>query len=621
MKKTFLVLLIAAALVGQLSAGGGSEEVVEQAAGATFEGLMNIDRSGWEIGSKGGSFVMSTLGDPKSFNLTVAAETSTTDVMYRVYSPLIRRNQLTMEWEPAVAESYQMSDDELTLTVKVRKGMKWSDGDDLTAEDFVFTVNQLDLREDVASNSRDGLMVDGQPIKVSLVDKYTLTISTPSIWAGIYEIANIYPAPMHIFADVIGWDESKGYDYEWEWGTKTDDEGKSYKAVIEKKPAGVNYAAINSFWGVDVDVTKVVGNGPFTIAEYLPAQKIVFAKNKNYWEKDEKGHALPYLDEVVFLIVEDQDTALAKFQAGELDALGLRGEDYAVLIDGKEAGGYQMYSIGPSSSTEFITMNQNFDTVPEPIVTWTNNLAFREALAHLVDRQTIINNVAYGFGYPQYTFVPRFSPFYWEGADDEALKFDPEAAKAKLDSIGYIDRDGDGWREDPDGNKITLRMTTNSGNTVRESIGEIFSQEARAVGIEVNFQPEDFNTMVGKLLSGNDWDIILIGLTGSIDPIDGSNVYQSSGNLHMIQPNQPSPVREWEAAADKAFIAANATTDEAERRAGWVELQKIWMNNLPWIYTFNSALMGAYSTEFGNIKPQPVSYYGVGNCLSRIYLK
>ncbi len=620
MKKVFFVLLIAAALVGQLSAGG-SEEVVEQATEATFEGLMNVNRSGWEIGSKGGSFVMSTLGDPKSFNMAVAAETSTTVVTDRLYSPLVRRNQLTMEWEPGVAESYEMSADEMTLTVKVRKGLKWSDGDDLTAEDFVFTYNQINLREDVATNSRDGLMIDGEPVKVSLVDKHTLTITTPSIWAGVYEIAATAPVPMHIFGEVMGWDESKGYDYEWEWGTETDDEGNTHDVIVEKKPAGVDYAAINSFWGVDADVTEIVGNGPFVLAEYVPAQKIVFAKNKYYWEKDEKGHALPYLDEVVYLIVEDQDTSLAKFQAGELDALGLRGEDYAVLIDGKEAGGYEMYSIGPASGTQFITINQNFDTMPEPTVTWTNNLVFRQALAHLVDRQTIINNVAYGFGYPQYTFVPRTSPFYWEGADDEALKFDPEAAKAKLDSIDYIDRDGDGWREDPNGNKITLRMTTNSGNTVRESIGEIFSQEARAIGIEVNFQPEDFNTMVGKLLSGNDWDIILIGLTGSIDPISGSNVYPSSGNLHMIHPNQTTPAREWEAAADAAFIAANATTDEAERRVGWVELQKIWMGNLPWIYTFNSAQMGAYSTEYGNIKPQPVDGYGVGNCLTRIYVK
>ena len=621
MKQTTCVLLLAAALFGLIGCGGPEEVVEEAATEVTFEGLLNIDRSGWDIGKPGGTFVMAVTGDPKSLNLSVAAETTTTDVMYRVYSPMIRRNQLTMEWEPAVAESYDLSEDEMTMTVKIRKGLKWSDGEPLTAKDFVFTYNQVDLREDVQSNSRDGLMIDGEPIKVTLVDDLTLTITTPSVWAGIYEIANTYPVPMHIISGVIGWDESMGFDYEWEWGTETDEDGNSYEVVVETKPDGADYAALNSFWGVDADVTTIVGNGPFVLSEYVPAQKIVFARNENYWEEDEKGNALPYLDEVVYLIVEDLDTRLAKFQAGETDGTGLRGEDYAVLIDGKEEGGYEMYSIGADSGTQFITINQNTDTMAEPAVTWTNTLEFRQAMAHLVDRQTIINNIAYGFGYPQYTFVPRVSPFYWEGADDEALKFDPEAAKAKLDAIEYIDRDGDGWREDPDGNKITLRMTTNAGNTVRESIAELFSQEARAVGIEVNYQPEDFNTMVGKLMSGEDWDIILIGLTGSLDPISGANVYQSSGWLHMIHPNQETPGRDWEAAADAAFVAANATTDEAVRREGWVELQQIWMENLPWIYTFNTALMGAYSTEFGNIKPQPVDYYETTACLHRMYVK
>ena len=108
-------------------------------------------------------------------------------------------------------------------------------------------------------------------------------------------------------------------------------------------------------------------------------------------------------------------------------------------------------------------------------------------------------------------------------------------------------------REDPDGNKIELILNTNSGNDVREQIGELFSQEAKAVGIDVTFKPEAFNEMVTRLVSSYDWQMILIGLTGSVDPVGGANVYPSYGNLHMIEPNQESPRRDWEAAVDASL--------------------------------------------------------------------
>ena len=164
-------------------------------------------------------------------------------------------------------------------------------------------------------------------------------------------------------------------------------------------------------------------------------------------------------------------------------------------------------------------------------------------------------------------------------------------------------------------------MNTNSGNTVRENIGELFAQECRKIGIDMSFQPEDFNSLVTKLLSGENWEAILIGLTGSVDPISGANVYPSSGNLHMIEPNQESPRRAWEAEVDAAWKVANNTTDEAQRTRGWETIQRIWADELPWIYTFNAALLGAYKTKFGNVYPQPVSGYGWDGIVHRLYLK
>jgi peptide/nickel transport system substrate-binding protein len=118
MKKGFLMILAVLLLLPGLAfAGAASEEVVDTEAAeemdTQFEGVLDIDRTqGWEIGRKGGRFVITQFGsDPRSFNDAVAAETSSTDVTAQLYSGPVRRNQFTLEFEPALAESWTISAD------------------------------------------------------------------------------------------------------------------------------------------------------------------------------------------------------------------------------------------------------------------------------------------------------------------------------------------------------------------------------------------------------------------------------------------------------------------------------------------------------------------------------
>ena len=595
---------------------GGSQEVVADGPQEETEsyGMIEVDYKPYEIGKSGGRFVMSVLSDPKTFNNALASETSTSDITYRLYDALVKRDQVTLEWAPLCAESWEFSEDNKTLTLHVRKDLKWSDGTPCDASDWVFTFNHVNLQSTVEGNSRDGSFVNEKPVIVKLIDDYTLSITADTVYAGMLNIAYTHPVPKHIFGPLIGWTEEMGYDYKFHW-----EDGE----VVEENPYNLDYNAINSYWGLDCDVTTIVGNGPFVLGEFVAGQKVVLKKNPHYFMKDAAGTRLPYFDEVVLLTVSDQDTQLAKFQAGELDRYNMRGEDYAILVDKMEELNFNIYNTGSRFNTQFITFNQNLDAteVDAHILKWTNNKKFRTAMAHLVDRETIVNNIAYGFGLPQYSFVPRCSPYYWEKADEVATKFNPDKAKEILDGLKIIDRDGDGIREDEDGNKISMRMTTNSGNRVRESIGELFAQEAKKIGIEVNFQPEDFNVMVGKLLSGSNWDIILIGLTGSVDPISGVNVYPSSGNLHMNEPNQVKPRREWERQVDEAWKVANNTIDENQRKTGWTTIQKIWIDELPWIYTFNETQLTAYNAGLGNIYSRPMRDYSWDGILQYMYWK
>jgi peptide/nickel transport system substrate-binding protein len=620
------------------------EPAEEPVTGTTPADLVPVDySSGWELGKQGGELVRAALGDPKSLNGVIAAETSTTDVTDFLTAGAISRDQFTLEFKvnEGFGKSYEVSEDELSVVVEIEQGLKWSDGDDLTAEDIVFSLNHLMLREDVGSNSRSGYMIETEvdgytaaiPVKAELIDLYTYKITLPTVRANLVELAGIAVYPMHIFGPLIGWDKSMGFEYDYSLEL-AEDEGYTYWETVEERDPALDYAAVTSFWGLDADVSEIVSAGPFIIAEYVPGQRLVLGRNPNYYGKDEEGVQLPYLEKVTYVLVEDQDTALARFLAGELDLLGLRGSDYAVFtqerLNSLEA---TLYDVGPVFSTQFLVFNQNPDadtaddgslipgTIKPEVYYWTSNIDFRMAMAHLVDRQTLINNVAFGFGYPQYSFVPRVSPYYYEGADEDAAKYDPEMAKDILDGLGWVDTDGDGWREDDKGRKIVFELTTNSGNTDREAIGTLFAEDAASVGIQVNFRPEDFNTMVGKLLAGQGWDAIIIGLTGSVDPISGSNVYPSSGNLHMTNPNQSSPGTMWEYEVDQAWQWANNTTDEEQRKEGFEIIQRIWLEQNPWIFTYNASAMNAFKSKFGNIYPRPIDGYDWKGILERIYVK
>ncbi|MBU8912964.1 MAG: ABC transporter substrate-binding protein [Spirochaetales bacterium] len=635
MKRSLLVMLSLLLLLPAFAfAGGAEEEVVDvemAGAGTQFEGVLDVDHSsGWEAGVKGGRLVIDHLTDPKSFNDWVAAETSSTEITDMLMGSVVRRNQFTLEWEAAMAESWTVSADEKTVTYRLRAGLTWSDGTAITAKDFVFGANQVTLREDVGSNGRSSQFQSNPtggpdiPIVYKYINSRTFSATFPEVSAGLLTQSGVSPAPMHIFGPLMGWNEAQhGLDYEYEFGT--DEEGN--EILVEIKPDGVDYSALTSFWGVDTNVRNVVSSGPWVMEEYVPSQRVVFKPNPYWYEKDDNGVQLPYLDEMVYLVVGDQDTMLQKFLAGETDEYGLRGEDYAVLVDRQVDMDMRIYAYGADFGTTFITFNQNpiegddDAGIAEPELTWLSNKSFRQAMAYLVDRQTIINNIQFGFGYPQYSFIPRVSPYYWAGSDNAAFQFDPNKAADLLDSIDYIDRDGDGWREDPDGNKISLQLSTNSGNTTREGIGEIFAQEAARVGIELNFSPQDFNALVTQLVATYDWNMILIGLTGSVDPISGQNVYPSSGNLHMIEPNQAAPRRAWEARVDEAWVMANQTTDEAQRKAGFEIIQREWIDNVPWVYTSNAANMGAIGAEFGNYYPQPIDGYEIKYISDRIYVK
>ena len=540
-------------------------------------------------GRYGGELILSTTSDPKSFNPVLAKETSTTAITGVMFEGLTTIDPFTLVAIPNLAETWDMSTDGLMWVFHLRPGLRWSDGKPLTADDVVFTFNDLIFNPKVPNSSRDIFTIDGKPVKVEKVDDLTVRFILPLKFAPFLRSLGQEILPKHVLS----------------------------AAVLAGK--------FNFAWGIDADVKSVVGTGPFRLLQYQPGQRVALERNPFYWKKSKEGDALPYMDKLVFLIVPSLDVELLKFMEGAIDSYNMRGMDYPLLKPLEKKRDFTVYDQGPDMGSNFIVLNQNPGTntkTGKPFVApyklaWFQDVRFRRAIAYAVDKKRIIEIVKNGLGYPQYSpESPSVGFFYC----DQVRKYDYDLTKARqlLKEMGFEDRNKDGVLEDKDGHSLEFNLYANADNTERVDIAAIIRNDLESLGMKVNFQLVEFNTLVSKLTSTFDWDAIVLGLTGSIDPHFGQNVWLSSGQLHMWNPKQKEPATAWEKRIDEIFALGAQELDENKRKGYYDEYQKIIADETPMIYTALSARLTAVRNRFGNIKP--ALYGGIFHNLEEIYI-
>jgi len=311
--------------------------------------------------------------------------------------------------------------------------------------------------------------------------------------------------------------------------------------------------------------------------------------------------------------------------SGSIDHCLLSAGEAAHAGAWKERLGFDLYAAGPEMKTLFIAYNQNPEAagaeggLEAHKLAWLASRNFRLALAHLVDRRAIVEEAAGGYGYPQVTFVPPGSPYYWAGAEAAAPSYDPEEAMRLLEKAGFRDRNGDGRREDRQGNELSLTLCTNEENGVRRAICERFASEARKAGIDIICAFEPFQVLVTRLVSSYDWELVLIGFPTDLDPIKQGDVFLSSGSRHLIEPGQLYPGREWESRLDAVWRVAVSTYDEETKKAALEKAQRIWIEEAPWVYTYAPAVIHAYKRTWGNMFPRSAEGYGLCAVLPRVY--
>ena len=539
----------------------------------------NAEDFAYAIGEDGGTLTLATVSEPLTFNLAVSNDASSSDVLGYLFEGLTETSWLSNEVEPALAASWEQ--DGLTWTFHLRRDVSWHDGEPFTAHDVAFTFNRIIYNPEINASARatftfrfldpeTGAWVEDR-MSVRALDDDTVECVLPAPFAPFLRAMGTAIYPRHILEPYL------------------------------------DAGTFGEVWGIDTDPAEIIGTGPFTIAGFEPGERVVFRRNADYWLTDDAGNPLPYLDRIVHMIVPDLDAVLSAFQAGTTDLYAVPGREYAGLEPAQAAGNFTIHRRGPNFGSEFLTFNVNPDAVAPPRLAWFRNRQFRQAVAHLMDKERIIAEEKHGLGYPQWSSV---SPAAGDFHNPEVRQYEYSLAEARrlLDDLGWVDSDGDGVREDELGNPITFSLVTNDSSNLRPKIAAIVQEGLSAVGIRVELELISFGDLVSRLTDTFDWEAVILGLTGGTEPHNGINVWHSTGDLHLWHPNQAAPATPWEAEIDDLYVQASRELDHDTRVDLYHRAQEIVAENVPLIYTTHPERLTAVRNVFGNSTP---TLYGV----------
>ena len=226
------------------------------------------------------------------------------------------------------------------------------------------------------------------------------------------------------------------------------------------------------------------------------------------------------------------------FGQGQQDSYGLRPEDLEEMV-GREDADYTVFSGGGSLGASFWSFNQNPKNADRADFDWFTRKEFRQAMSCLVNRERMIAQTYRGLAVPKLSFFAEPNPFYNPALRLEYL-YDPDRAAQLLASIG-MSRDADGVMRDVQGREVEFDLTIPADNAITNDLASIIVDECARVGIRVQIRATDFQKVVEQLTGTYDWQSVIIGLGANYWPTQGSNVWPSTGNLHLWHPCRSLP--------------------------------------------------------------------------------
>lgn len=560
--RTFLVCLLLA-LPGSALAQQGTEYLISHA----------------EPGIASGRLVVAQRAEPKTLNPVVLLDQPSREVVQRLNGDLIHINRNTQATEPGLAKSWTVSPDGRTFTLKLRRGVKFSDGHPFTADDVIFSF-QVYLDEKVDSPNRDLLIVGGKPLAFTKVDAYTVRFSfTQPYSAGDRMFDSIAMLPRHLLE-------------------------ADYKA-----------GKLPQAWSLNTPANKIAGLGPFRLKSYVPGQSITLERNPYYWKKDTAGKVEPYVDELTFIAVPSEDAQVLRFQNGETDIISrLNAENFALL--GKNAKGVTLEDAGPGLEYNFLLLNMNSDTAKFPEIArkqpWFRDVRFRQAISSAIDRQGIVRLVFANKAVPIWEHVSPGNKLWFNSALPHPAR-DLNHAKSLLQAAGFK-WNGDGTLTDSSGQAVTFSILAPSNNAQRSRIATIIQDDLKQLGMRVNVIPMDFRSYVERITKTHEYEAAVMALgPGDSDPTADMNVWLSSGSTHVWDMDETKPATPWEAEMDQLLQQQLVTMNHERRKQILDRLQQIEFEQMPVICVVSPYILVGAKASLGNFRPAILDHYTLHN--------
>lgn len=476
--------------------------------------------------------------DWETLNPTSGFAVSEYEIWNVHYAGLTNLSAKDFSEEPGLAESWEVSDDGLTYTYTLREGLLWSDGEPLTAEDIAWNVNTA------RDQGWDNMFSTVQNLEAVAIDDRTVEI-TSAVPDPKLPGLGVYILPRHVWEPIA-----------------TD-----YDATTTFDPGG-----------------DIPGSGPFVVTEFTKGQSVVMEANPNYygWE----GNEPPY-GRIVYQLFENPDAMVAAIQQNQLDAIhgfpassaeALEADPNIEVVAGQQ-GGFDEIAINGGEA----------EGQPHPALLDVN---VRRAMAHAIDKQAGIEDLWFNLATPLEVMSPSADPKWLaEIPEEDRLVYDPDLANQILDDGGYLDTDGDGVREMPDGtNPIVITHAVNTDGDLAGPIGDLMVGWMAEIGIGVELEAYDQDALFGVIVDGT-YDTFYWGWVPFVDPDPMLSYFTEAelGNYNDANWFDPE--------FDALYVEQNQELDEARRIEIVHEMLTILHDAAVYIPMWLSPDLQAYRTD------------------------
>ena len=519
---------------------------------------------------QGGVWVEGSSADASILNPILAADSASFDVLGWFFPGLLGQDPFSGAIVPTeMAESWDVSEDGLVWTFHLQDGVIWSDGEQVTADDFKFTYDAI--ASDLVETPRKANLDNIESIEV--LDPLTIRVTYGEVKCDALNNLSLGWLPSHLYAE-------------------------DYSDVMD----------------TPLNEAPAVSAGPFVFNEWTRDDNATVLRNDTYW----KG--APNMDGWIYKIVPDPGARLAQLQTGELDLIGVQPEqlttvqlDSSLNLHTYKDDGYSYIGLNlanPENPQAGQDEEGNLiEQDPHPIL---GDLAVRQAIAHALDYETIISKVYLGQGYQIASNV--LPAVGW--AHDPSIQpyaFDTELAARILEAAGWTDSDADGVREcngcstAEQGATLTIKLQTNAGNTTREDLGALVQDQLNSIGFDIQFEAIEFGTLVQELL-GQTFEMVIIGWTGlGTDPNDDSfwhSRFDTPGSGFNFVSYQNARIDEL---LEQGMSVPGCAPED--RAPLYQEIQQIIHDDIPYVFVTGSVGNTGYSGKFNGTDPGPWSFY------------